>query len=216
MPYYSLLSIASYLLGSISSAIIICRLFYGADIRELGSGNPGANNVQRVFGWKAGISVFAFDFLKGAAAVSLVFLTPLSPGTELFSLWQITFGLSAVMGHIFPIFHHFRGGKGVSVAAGAIFAVQPAAMLVCLSIFLIVFFITKYISLSVLIASFSYPLVINLLFALWLNPTETFTVKVFSVVVAVILSLTHISNIRRLKEGTEEKFAFKKAVKRVK
>lgn len=208
------LVLCAYLLGSASSAILLCRLYYGADIRESGSGNPGANNVQRIYGWKMGVAVFLIDFMKGAGAVAMAHLTPIPPGTESFVSLQIGLGSAAMLGHIFPLFFRFKGGKGVSILCGILAAIHPWAMLICFSIFLIVFFISRYISLSVLIAILFYPIMINSLFALWLIPEETLTLKIFSGVAAAVIWLCHLSNISRLIHHTEEKFSFRRAVHR--
>ncbi len=210
--FYIILTVVAYLLGSLSGAIILGKLYYGVDIRTLGSGNPGASNAQRCFGWKAGVAVLFFDFLKGVGAVSLIYLTKLRPETELFVTMQIIFGLAAIIGHIFPLFFEFKGGQGVSVIAGVLSAIHPWAMLICFAVFIIALLLTKYISVSVLIAVLCYPILVNFMFGLWLTPDETITLRVFSIVIAVTLWLTHISNIKRLFKGTEEKFYFKKSV----
>ncbi len=212
--YYTIVVLFAYLLGSASSAILLCRVYYDTDIRSIGSGNPGANNVQRNFGWKAGIAVFIIDFLKGVASVSLAYFTDFKPGSEMFVTFQIILGFAVVLGHIFPIFFKFKGGKGVSVLAGVLAAIHPWAMIICLIVFLIVLVISKYISLAVLIAVLCYPIMINSVFALWLIPDETLTLKIFSVVITIILWITHISNIKRLLSHQEEKFSFKKSVGR--
>ena len=106
-PLDLLLIPVAYLIGSLSGAIRFGKLFYGVDVRNYGSKNPGANNVQRVLGWKLALFVFFFDTLKGVAAASLAFLTEFNPGTNPFTGAQIVLGLSAVLGHIFPIFHQF-------------------------------------------------------------------------------------------------------------
>ena len=135
--------IVSYLLGSISPAIFLSKKIYGIDIRQEGSKNPGANNVQRVMGWHMGLAVFAIDVLKGVAACCLVFFLPLLRNApNLFVCAQIVFGFAAVMGHIFPLYHHFHGGKGVSAFCGALLAIHPPAVLICTIIFLIVLFFT--------------------------------------------------------------------------
>lgn len=215
IPSFSLLAIAAYLLGSVSSAILLCKIVYHQDIRDHGSRNPGANNVQRVFGWKAGISVFLFDFMKGVGAVSLVYLAPVSHNSEAFVQWQIVFGLCAFIGHLFPLFFQFRGGKGVAVLAGAMFAIHPWGALMSIILFGVMLGITRYTSVSVLCAAASYPLFVNLLFGLWLDPQIPYTIRIFSVVVALMLPLTHISNIKRLLQGKEKKFALKKPVRKV-
>ena len=209
-----ILIIFAYLLGSASSAILLCRLYYNVDIRLLGSKNPGASNVQREFGWKMGLAVFIIDALKGAAAVSLAYLTELPSTDERFVSLQLLLGLAVMLGHIFPIFFKFKGGKGVSVLVGILAAMHPWAMIICLVIFIITLLITKYISLSVLVASIFYPIMINSVFGLWLIPDETITLRIFSFVAVAIIWLSHISNIKRLINHTENKFYLKKPVER--
>ena len=201
-----LISLVAYVLGSISSAIILCKLIYGVDIREVGSRNPGANNVQRVFGIRAGITVFLFDFFKGWAAVKLIGFTTIGTGSELYSQIQILLTLCAFMGHCFPIFFNFKGGKGVAVLAGAMYAIHPYAALSSIVVFCIILAITRYTSLSVLITAISYPLFTNLLFARVLDQEMTTTVRIFSILVTILLPLTHLSNIKRLLTGKEERF----------
>ena len=209
--YLSLICI-SYLIGSISSSIIIGKLFYGIDVRNFGSKNPGANNTQRVLGWKMGLLVLAFDISKGVLAVCLVFFMHFKPETNIFVATQIVFGTAAVLGHIFPIFHNFRGGKGVATLCGALLAIHPFAVLICSCIFITVLFFTHYVSVGVIAAVTCFPFFVNFMFALWLDPSETLTLKIFSIVAGVIVWLTHISNLVRLYRGTEEKFSVKKHV----
>ncbi len=201
----------SYLIGSISSSIILGKIIYGIDVRDFGSHNPGANNTQRVFGWKMGLLVLAFDVAKGAAAVCLVHFLPWKAETDPFVATQIVFGLAAIMGHIFPVYHNFRGGKGVATLSGVLLAIHPFAVLICVLIFLVVFVITRYVSVSVIAAVTCFPFLVNSLFALWLAPDETLTIKIFSIIAGITIWLTHISNLKRLWNGKEEKFILKKA-----
>ncbi len=200
----------AYAIGSFSGAITLGKAIYGIDIREYGSKNPGANNVQRVLGWKAALAVFFIDTLKGVAATSLAHLSHFEPGSNPYTGAQIILGTSAVIGHILPLYYNFRGGKGVATITGVLWAVHPYAVLICFSIFIICFAITRYISLSVIIAIVCFPFFVNSLFALWLQPELTLTLKIFSIAIAVILTTTHISNLKRLIKGEEEKFKLTK------
>ena len=139
---YVLFIILAYLIGSISSSIILGKYFYGIDVREYGSKNPGANNTQRVLGWKMGLLVLAFDILKGAGATSLVFFFPFTQETNGFVATQIVFGFSAIMGHVFPVFHNFKGGKGVATMCGVLLAIHPFAVLICAAIFCVMLLIS--------------------------------------------------------------------------
>ncbi len=210
---YIFFIILAYLMGSVSGSIILGRHFYGIDVREYGSKNPGANNTQRVLGWKMGLLVLAFDILKGAGAASLVFFLPFPPETNGFVGTQIVFGFSAILGHVFPVFHKFKGGKGVATMCGVLLAIHPFAVLICTAIFCITLLITRYVSVSVITAVTCFPFLINTLFALWLDPKETLVIKIFSIVAGCVIWLSHISNLKRLYHGKEEKFTIKKPLR---
>ncbi|MEG2849914.1 MAG: glycerol-3-phosphate 1-O-acyltransferase PlsY, partial [Bacteroidales bacterium] len=135
---YIIFIIFAYLIGSISSSIILGKMIYGVDVRDYGSKNPGANNTQRVLGWKMGLLVLGFDLFKGIAAVSLVFFLPFKQETNSFVATQIVFGLAAILGHIFPVYHNFRGGKGVATMCGVLLAIHPFCVLICAIIFFVV------------------------------------------------------------------------------
>ncbi len=204
------LIIAAYLLGSISNAVWVGNLLYKTDVRQHGSKNAGSTNVLRVLGWKAALPVFILDMAKGAAAVLLVFLTDYQPETNPFVGFQIVLGLTAMIGHIFPIFAGFKGGKGVATIAGVVTAIHPSAMLITFLIFALSLLITHYVSLSSIIASCCFPFLVIVVFGNWINLEETLTLKLFSVIVAVIILITHRKNIRRLFKGEESKIVFRK------
>jgi len=207
---YPLLVLFAYLIGSISNTVWIGKLFWGVDVRHYGSKNAGANNVQRILGWKAALPVFILDISKGVLAVCLVFITNFEPETNSFVGFQIGLGFAAIVGHVFPLFARFRGGKGVATLAGVILAIHPYAALICLSLFLICFFATRYISVGSIVAATCFPCLVNSMFALWLQPEETLTLKIFSVAIAALIWITHAKNIVRLFKGTEEKFVLKR------
>ena len=208
--HYPLLVLIAYLLGSISNAVWIGKLFWGVDVRQSGSMSAGANNVQRILGWKAALPVFILDIAKGVLAVSLVFLTNFNPETNPFVGFQIGLGFAAIVGHVFPLFARFRGGKGVATMAGVILAIHPYAALICLTVFLICFLLTRYISIGSIAAATCFPVLINSMFALWLKPDETLTLKIFSMVVAALIWVTHVKNIVRIYKGKEEKFVLRR------
>lgn len=210
-PQYLLLIPLAYIIGSFSGAISLGKLFYGVDVRDYGSKNPGANNVQRVLGWQPALFVFVFDILKGVAAVSLVRLTSLEQGTNLYVIAQIVLGTASVAGHIFPLFFGFKGGKGVATLTGVLWAIHPPAVLICFSVFLVAFAITRYVSFSAIIGITLFPFFVNLIFGEFGQEGVTITLRLFSIVVAVIIWLTHLSNIKRIISGTEEKFRLKRA-----
>ncbi|MBP1672073.1 MAG: plsY [Bacteroidetes bacterium] len=213
--WYLLLLPLSYIIGSFSPAIRFGKFFYGIDVRDYGSKNPGANNVQRVLGWKPALFVFLFDTFKGVAGASLAHFTSFETGTNMFVGAQIVLGLTAVLGHIFPVFHQFKGGKGVATITGVLWAIHPYAVLICFGIFLIMFLITRYVSLSAIISITLFPFFVNSLFALWLDPEVTLTLKIFSIIIAIVIWLTHISNIKRIVKGKEEKFRLNKGIAEV-
>ena len=210
-PQYLLLIPFAYIIGSFSGAISLGKLFYGVDVRDYGSKNPGANNVQRVLGWQPALFVFVFDILKGVAAVSLVRLTSLEQGTNLYVIAQIVLGTASVAGHIFPLFFGFKGGKGVATLTGVLWAIHPPAVLICFSVFLVAFTITRYVSFSAIIGITLFPFFVNLIFGEFGQEGVTITLRLFSIAVAVIIWLTHLSNIKRIISGTEEKFRLKRA-----
>jgi glycerol-3-phosphate acyltransferase PlsY len=196
-----LLIIGAYLLGSIPSSVWIGRRFYGVDVREHGSGNAGFTNTVRVLGWRAGLPVFLADVLKGYLAVSLVRLTHVYIiGTADFVNFQLILGAAAVLGHIFPIYVGFKGGKGVATLLGLLLAIQPQPTLICLGIFVMVFLTTRYVSLSSMIAGISFPILIIFVFK-----TTISSLVIFSMIVSILLLLTHQKNIERLLNREESK-----------
>lgn len=210
---YFIWLIAAYLLGSISSAVWIARKKHGINIREHGSGNAGATNILRVLGPKAALPVFIFDFLKGLAAVQFIRFTVLDyqVNPELFTGYEITLGICAVIGHIFPIFASFKGGKGVATVAGVLVAISPYPMLMALSVFLITFLMTHYVSLSSIMAAITFPIFVIFLFGMALMPERiSLTLKCFSIIASSMIIITHRKNIKRLRNGTENKISFKK------
>lgn len=206
----ALLIIAAYLIGSIPTAYWIGKIFFNIDIREHGSKNMGASNTFRVLGAVWGIIVLLIDMGKGIAAVQLADAVQSSSwlGTEL-TFWKLIFGLTAVAGHIFPIFAGFRGGKGVATLFGVVIAIQPWTALISVGAFLIVVFLTKYISLGSIIA------VVVFAACVWFAVVESNVyMRWFSVIAATLVIVMHWSNIRRLFSGNEHKFTgFKKKKK---
>ena len=199
--------ILAYLMGSVSSAVWLGRLMKGVDVRELGSGNAGFANVMRNLGPVVGIPVLIIDTLKGYFAVQLAYLIPgVHSGSELLYSIQIIFGMAALIGHLFPIFTGFRGGKGVATGLGIVLALFPLGALLSVAVFLIAFLISQYVSLGSLLAGISFPF-----FVLFLLPVNNIPLIIFSWVVAGLLLLTHQKNIDRILKGQERRAAiFKK------
>ena len=191
----------AYLIGSIPTAVWISRYFFGVDIRDYGSGNAGATNTFRVLGSKWGCIVMSVDVLKGVIATSLYIVLPFYMHNE----WDRTnlmvgLGLAAVVGHIFPLWADFRGGKGVATLFGMILAIQPLVALYCVGVFLLCLYLTRFVSLSSILASIAFAILILFIF----NEKEPLY-RAFAIAVALLVILTHQKNISRLLRGSESK-----------
>lgn len=198
--------VLAYLAGSIPSAVWAGKLFHGIDVREHGSGNAGATNTVRVLGWKTGIPVLIFDLFKGWLAAMLpIFLDAAPENSEPMMILQIICGMAAIIGHVFPLFAGFRGGKGVATTFGVLLALHPLLTLTCAGIFLLVLLISGYVSLSSITAVVMFPILLVMVFR-----TPSTLLIVFSIVVAVAVIITHAKNIRRLLRGEEKKLIRKK------
>lgn len=199
--------ILAYLLGSIPTAVWVGKLFYHVDIRNEGSGNAGATNTVRVLGAKAGIPVIIVDVAKGYFAVFFMqFFIPLNWTVETGTYLQILAGFLAVIGHVFPVFAGFRGGKGVATLLGMGIALYSTVIWVPVIVFLIVLLSTGYVSLGSILAGLSFPITDIIFFH------DTHPGKVsLSILAALFLLFTHRKNIKRLMNGTENRFRiFKK------
>ncbi|MFZ4521884.1 MAG: glycerol-3-phosphate 1-O-acyltransferase PlsY [Bacteroidales bacterium] len=208
--YIILEIIAAYLVGSIASAVWIGKMLYGIDVRQHGSGNAGATNVIRVLGYKAGIPVLLVDVFKGWLAVQIAVWLPVPGlGTEAIIYLRIATALAAVLGHVFPVYAGFKGGKGVGTVAGAGISLFPLAILIVLVVFIVVLAATHYVSLSSILASLAFPLVVYFIIGVR-HPG----LLGLSLLVAVFIPATHRKNIRRLLKGEERKFDFKRKKER--
>ena len=196
----ALLVFIAYLLGSIPTSVWIGKTFYNIDVREFGSGNAGATNTFRVLGKKAGVPVLIIDILKGTLAVALSYLSAYEIQSSEFVNLQIGLGIAALIGHIFPVFAGFRGGKGVATILGVVICILPLACSISLSIFLIVLFSTRIVSLSSMLSGISFPIILNFVVG---NSNPVLTI--FSLVVATLLIVTHRKNITRLLKNQETK-----------
>ncbi|MEI6885639.1 MAG: glycerol-3-phosphate 1-O-acyltransferase PlsY [Bacteroidota bacterium] len=195
----------AYLIGSIPSAVWIGKAVYGIDVRQHGSGNAGATNVIRVLGYKAGIPVLLFDVFKGWLAVFMTSLFPdqgFTPDQVVYI--EIGAAVAAALGHVFPVFAGFRGGKGVGTMAGVGIALYPLALLIVLGIFIGVLAVSRYVSLSSCIAASAFPLIV-----VFVTGEHHAGLVILSVFVTVFVLFTHRSNIIRLINGEENKFNFK-------
>ncbi|NCA86415.1 MAG: glycerol-3-phosphate 1-O-acyltransferase [Clostridia bacterium] len=209
MEYYLLIAagiVAAFLIGSIPSAVWIGKIFYGIDVRTEGSGNAGATNTIRVLGAKAGIPVLLFDIFKGWLAVHIaVYFAPEGMSELAMIHFRIALAAVAVLGHVFPIFAGFRGGKGIATLLGVGIALYPQAVLVAIIVFAIVLAITGYVSLGSITASVTFPFVVIIFF----NP-HSLSLLLLAVMAGIFVPLTHHHNVERLLKGTERKFSFRK------
>lgn len=193
--------IGAYLIGSIPTSIWISRRFFNIDIRDFGSGNAGATNTFRVLGVKAGIIVFIVDILKGFLAVNLIYFTKYYiPHSGDFINIQLLLGIAAMLGHIFPIYAGFKGGKGVATLFGVICAISFYPTLIMAGVFVVTLVLTRYVSLSSMISGFSFPILIIVIFK-----ETTTTLVIFSLIMAVLMLFTHQKNIERLLRKEEKK-----------
>lgn len=211
--------VLSYFLGSIPSGLIIGKVFKKVDIRQFGSKNTGATNAVRVLGFRYGIFAFIFDLLKGALVIFLVFLIN-DPSLYLIGQYQINiasiYGAAAVLGHVFPIYINFKGGKAVATSAGMIFAIEPWVAVGVIVLFLIIFLITRYVSLSSTIAASSVLLYfiirVFLEHELFNLATRIMDLIIISLL-ATLIFIRHKANYKRLRMGTEYKFVPKTKLK---
>ncbi|MCX6253129.1 MAG: glycerol-3-phosphate 1-O-acyltransferase PlsY [Bacteroidia bacterium] len=201
IPNTILVFVLAYLLGSIPAAVWIGKQLHNIDVRQHGSGNAGATNVIRVLGWKTGIPVLLIDIAKGWLATMLpVFFNLAEPGNAMLINLQILAGVTAIIGHIFPVFAGFRGGKGVASVFGVLLALQPLLTTCCFGVFLVVLLITGIVSVSSMSAGIAFPVLLFLLF-----DTPSLIFKIFSIFVTIALVVTHRKNIGRLLRGEESK-----------
>lgn len=199
LPFGLCLTLA-YLMGSIPTAVWLGRLRFGLDVREHGSGNAGATNTFRVLGKQAGVFVLSIDLLKGLAATQLAHLAEGPPVDAL--TFRLLLGVAAVVGHVFPIWVGFRGGKGVATIFGALIGIHWHVTLLMLVAFFLVMALTRYVSLASMLASLLFPVALFILEGMG-DLVRTLT----AIFLSLFIIYTHRSNIRRLLEGEENKFS---------
>ena len=195
--------LTAYLLGSIPTSVWVGRYFKGIDIREHGSKNAGATNTFRILGKRYGWLVLFTDIAKGTTAACLPFFLSqevFSGYKDEFLILQLVGGVSAVFGHVFPVFAQFRGGKGVATSLGIVIGINPPAAAVCLALFLLVFLTTRYVSLGAMISSLCFPIV-----SYFLIHNDTRIMIIFSIVLCTLVVWAHRMNIQRLINGTENR-----------
>lgn len=192
--------LVAYLVGSIPSAVWVGRTFYNIDVREYGSGNAGATNTFRVLGKKPGIAVLIMDILKGYIAVKLAFvLGDYDSQSPEFIDFELALAVCGLLGHIFPVFVGFRGGKGVATTLGILIGVHPEAALICASAFIITLYLTGYVSLSSMVSGILFPIVIMVFYS------TNSSINIFSLAMAILVLLTHQRNIERLLKREESR-----------
>jgi len=204
-----LFTLLAYLIGAFPSAVWLGRTFYNTDVREYGSGNAGATNTFRTLGAKAGVPVLLMDILKGWLAVNLVYLVgdhQLMSDEKFFEI-KLVFGISAVVGHLFPVYTGFRGGKGIATMLGFMLGIYWEAALLSALVFVITFLISKYVSLSSIVASLAFPFIVIVI--LGMNNANS-SLIIFSIFVPILSLITHQKNIERLIKREENKAKFGK------
>jgi len=211
----AIITILSYLVGSIPTSIIVARMKRGIDIRQHGSGNAGGTNVIRVLGWRAGVFVIVMDMAKGLIAT--IVLPHLMQGPipfenktpfDDYTLVQIIAGCAAILGHIWTLFAGFKGGKGIATAGGMLIGVAPVEVAVAFGVFTVVFLISHYVSLGSLGAAVAFPLTMFFrenVFMVNINGYNTLIF--FSIGISMLIIYTHRANIQRLLKGTESRIS---------
>ncbi|MCK4591482.1 MAG: glycerol-3-phosphate 1-O-acyltransferase PlsY [Candidatus Latescibacteria bacterium] len=200
-----LIVLASYLLGSFPTSIVVGKALKGIDIRQYGSGNAGATNAFRVLGPAAGVFVFAIDLAKGMVAVLVLTRLASSSFPINLELLRILTAVAVISGHIWTVFAGFKGGKGVGTAAGALLALAPVEVAIAFGVWAVVTFYSGYVSLGSLSAAVTLPLCLGI-GKLALNRSVSLEFLVFACLLAGLIILTHRTNIRRLLRGEENRF----------
>lgn len=200
MTHFLIFGLFAYLLGSIPTSVWVGKRFFNLDVREHGSKNAGATNTFRVLGKKPGIAVLLIDVLKGLIAVMLPSFVLVNISHNELINYKIVASILVILGHVFPLFAGFRGGKGVATSLGVIFALHTPAAFVCLGIFLIVFLISHFVSLGAMVTAVCFPLLIIFVFK-----ETSIPLIVFAIVIGAAVVATHKKNIKRLMDGCENK-----------
>lgn len=209
---FALTAVSSYLLGSINFAIIVTALFTKQDIRKFGSGNAGMTNVLRTLGKGPAALTLLGDVLKGVAAVILGRLLFMSLGglnvDDAMTAGYIA-GVFALLGHIFPLYYGFRGGKGILVSSGILLVIDPAVFGISFAVFLVILFFTRIVSISSISAAITFPIATYAMHMLWGRP-HPLTDTALAATIGIVIIIMHRANIKRLLNGTEHKFGQKK------
>ncbi len=205
------ITILSYLVGSIPGSLWISKHFFKIDIREYGSGNVGATNAFRILGWKAGLLTTLVDAGKGIFAAGIVASIRLDDLPAGFAAWEVEMivrllaGVAAVAGHMFPLYAGFRGGKGVNTAAGALAAITPLTIVIVTVVFIVVLLQSRYVSLASILAALSFPSVVAVRKFVFHVDTMDMSLLIFGGFLALVIVYAHRNNIKRLLDGTEKR-----------
>jgi acyl phosphate:glycerol-3-phosphate acyltransferase len=208
-----LIVVLSYLVGSFPTSIVVTKLVKGIDVRNYGSGNAGGTNVIRILGWELGVIVIAFDIFKGYLATMVIPKLMVGPVPfenitpfEDITVLRIISGCAAIAGHIWTIFGSFRGGKGLATAAGVLLGLAPVEVLVTLIIFVVVFSLSRYVSLGSIASAFAFPLAMFFRHNIFKGYLQGYdTLIFFSIGISILILYTHRANIKRLLTGTENR-----------
>lgn len=212
IPFLMIFVVISYLIGSIPFGYIFAKLEKGIDIRTVGSGNIGATNVGRIMGWKWGVFTFLLDALKGAVIVRLAYLLSIAKiqpdyYTRANAVWMLIGGVVVILGHLFPIYLRFKGGKGVATGFGVFIIMMPKSTIIALCIWLFIVLIIRHVSVASIVAGISLPITYTLLNINYkYKPNSGYSIIfITSLIVTLLVILKHIPNIKRLINGTEPK-----------
>ncbi|MBO5398490.1 MAG: glycerol-3-phosphate 1-O-acyltransferase PlsY [Clostridia bacterium] len=210
MLVYVIMAIIAYAIGSISFSVIISRKMAGFDVREKGSGNAGSTNMLRSVGKKAALLTLVCDILKGVVSVLLALIIgKINSNVDGAILVEIA-AFFVVLGHTFPIFFEFRGGKGVATSLGVLLLINWKIGLICLVFALILMALTRMVSLGSISAAILFPVLCIFITDCYLVPQNHLSYIIFAIIMAVFIAYNHRSNIKRLLNGTENKISFKK------
>jgi len=205
MTIYIIISLIAYFIGSISFSVIFSRKFAGFDVREKGSGNAGTTNVLRTVGKKVAALTLVCDILKGVIAVLIAMLVGHIWKELDTALLKYLAGFMAILGHTFPIFFEFRGGKGVATSLGILLTIEPKIGLICLIFAIILIALTKMVSVGSILAAILFP-ILNI----FIGQNNNFGTITISILIALLVIFNHRKNIQRIKDGNENKISFKK------
>lgn len=211
MVTYFIVAIVAYLLGSISFSVIITKKMAGFDVREKGSGNAGTTNVLRTVGKKAAIITLICDILKGVVAILLALLAGyIIKGLDNALLVQLA-GIFVILGHTFPIFFKFKGGKGIATSLGVLLMINWQIGLICLVFAIILIILTKMVSVGSIAAAILFPVLVIFINQNYIvAESSNWSYLIFSIIIVLLVILNHRENIKRILNGTENKISLKK------